>query len=117
MIEPFYSYFIRSEWKGRVETPAALGAKFVKTLDALSTVDPMFAGWELGAAFDSPTIPLDEARSVIASLIEDWISRDDFNEPDPYYGYHPKALAGESRDARSMIFSLDAGGDMTAVPN
>jgi hypothetical protein len=110
MKEPFYSYFIRSGWKGRVETPGALGAKFVKTLDALSRVDPIFDNWELGVAFDSPTVPLDEARSDIARLIEDCVSHDDFNEPEPYYGYHPKALAGESRDACSVIFGLDAGG-------
>jgi hypothetical protein len=111
MKEPLYSYFIRSDWKGRVETPAALGAKFVKTLDALSRVDPIFANWQLAGAFDSPTVPLEEARSNIADLIEDCVSRDDYNEPDPYYGYHPKALAGESRDARSVIFGLDAGGE------
>jgi hypothetical protein len=110
MDEPFYSYFIRSGWKGRVESPAALGAKFVMTLDGLSRIDPMFANWELAAAFDSPTVPLDEARSNIAGLIEDCVSRDDFHEPDPYFGYHPKALAGDSRDARSVIFGLDAGG-------
>jgi hypothetical protein len=40
MNEPFYSYFIRSGWEGRVESPAAIGTKFVKTLDALSGVDP-----------------------------------------------------------------------------
>lgn len=112
MNEPFYTYHIRSGWKGRVETPAALGAKFVKTLDALSRVDPIFANCELAAAFDSPTVPLDEARSNIADLIEDCVSRDDYKEPDPYFGYHPKALAGGSRDARSVIFSLDAGGEV-----
>jgi hypothetical protein len=111
MTELFYKYFIRSGWNGRVETPAALGAKFVKTLDSLSGVDPIFANWELGSAFDSPTVPLDEARSDIASLIEDCVSRNDYDRPDPYYGYHPKALAGESRDARSVIFHLDAGGE------
>lgn len=110
MKEPFYYYLIRSGWKGRVETPAALGAKFVKTLDALGRIDPTFANWELAAAFDSPTVPLDEARLNIVSLIEDCVSRDDYNEPYPNFGYQPKALAGESRDARSVIFSLDAGG-------
>jgi hypothetical protein len=43
-------------------------------------------------------------------LIEDCVSRDDYNGPDPYYGYHPKAPAGESRDARGVIFGLDIGG-------
>jgi hypothetical protein len=112
MNEQFYTYHIRSGWKGRVESPAALGAKFVKTLDALSRVDPIFANCELAAAFDSPTVPLDEARSNIADLIEDCVSRDDYNEPDLYIGYHPKALAGGSRDARSVIFKLDAGGEV-----
>jgi hypothetical protein len=112
MKELFYDYHVRSGWKGCVETPAALGAKFVKTLDALSRVDPMLANWELGAAFDSPTVPLDEARLNIVGLIEDCVSRDDYNEPDTNYGYHPKALAGESRDARSVIFRLNAGGEV-----
>jgi hypothetical protein len=112
MKEPFYRYFVRSGWPGRVETPAAIGAKFIKTLDALSKVDPIFANWELARAFDSPTVPLDEARSDIASLIEDWVSQDDYDEPDPYFGYHPKALAGESRDARSVVFGADAGGKL-----
>jgi hypothetical protein len=41
--EPFYSYFIRSSWEGRVESPAVIGRKFVKTLDALSGIDPILA--------------------------------------------------------------------------
>ena len=112
MNEPFYRYIIRSGWERRVETPAGIGAKFVKTLDALSRVDPILANWELGYAFDLPTVPLDEARSNIASVIEDSVSYDDYNEPDPDYGYHPIALAGESRDARSVIFGADAGGKL-----
>jgi hypothetical protein len=43
-------------------------------------------------------------------LIEDWVSRNDFKEPSPDYGYHAKALAGEFGDARSVNFNLDAGG-------
>ncbi len=43
--EPYYEYFIRSIWQGRVETPAAIGAKFLSTLDALSRIDPIFSDW------------------------------------------------------------------------
>ena len=25
--EPYYVYSVRSEWRGRIETPAAIGAK------------------------------------------------------------------------------------------
>jgi hypothetical protein len=45
--EPFYNYFIRSTWHGRVETPAAIGAKFLNTLDALSGIDRIFSGWKI----------------------------------------------------------------------
>jgi hypothetical protein len=110
MKELFYSYFIRSGWEGRVESPAAIGRKFVQTLDALSGIDPILANWKIARAFDLSLYPLAEARSHIASLIEDWVSRNDFKEPSPDYGYHAKALAGEFGDARSVIFGLDAGG-------
>jgi len=43
--EPHYEYFIRSKWRGRVETPAAIGAKFLTTLDALSRIDPILSNW------------------------------------------------------------------------
>jgi hypothetical protein len=32
--QPNYTYSLRSKWPGRVETPAAIGAKFVNMLDA-----------------------------------------------------------------------------------
>ncbi len=51
--EPYYDYFIRSEWRGRVETPAAIGTKFLNTLDALSQIDPIFSNW-LVAEFPNP---------------------------------------------------------------
>lgn len=35
MTQIVYDYFIRSTWKGRTETPAVIGAKFLKTLDAV----------------------------------------------------------------------------------
>ena len=35
--KPYYVYYIRFQWHGRVETPAAIGAKFLNTLDALSS--------------------------------------------------------------------------------
>jgi hypothetical protein len=43
--EPYYDYFIRSQWHERVETPAAIGAKFLNTLDDLSRIDPIFRNW------------------------------------------------------------------------
>ncbi|HWX83948.1 MAG TPA: hypothetical protein VNZ48_10170 [Xanthobacteraceae bacterium] len=110
MKEPFHSYSIRSEWKGRVDTPATIGAKFVKTLDALSSVDPIFANWVIADIRNSSSLSLDDARPRIASLIEDGVVRDDFKLPAPRFGYHARALAGQDGDPRSATFWLDAGG-------
>lgn len=38
MTQIFYDYSIRATWKGRTETPAAIGVKFLKTLDTLSGI-------------------------------------------------------------------------------
>ena len=43
-----YRYFVHAKWaETSSETPAAIGATFLKTLDALSGVDPLFAGWQV----------------------------------------------------------------------
>ena len=110
MKEPFYSYSIRSKWKGRVDGPAAIGAKLVKTLDALSNVDPIFGNWIIADFRNSSSLSLDDARPRIASLIEDGVVRDDLKRPTPRLGYHAQALAGEFANPRSVTLWLDAGG-------
>ena len=109
MKEPFYCYLIRSGWPERVDTPAAIGAKFVKTLDALTGLDPIFATWKI---FDARNISsLSAARSRMAAIVENNAARDDFDKPVPLYrGYRASAMAGEFRDPRSVSFSVTAGG-------
>jgi hypothetical protein len=109
--EAFYCYYVRSGWERRPETPVAIGAKFVNTLDALSRIDPIFKHWEIADIRNSSTLPLAEARLQMASLVDDWVVRNDFKEPVAAEGYHAQALAGKFRDPRSAIFKIDAGGE------
>lgn len=103
-----YTFSIRSIWAERVETPAAIGAKFVETLDALTGIDPIFASWEV---FDRrSSLPLAAARSCIAQIVEANVVRGDVGEPLPDDGYWPSAMAGEFRNPRSVIFMARAGG-------
>src|SRR5690242_16504772 len=101
--DPYYEYFIRSQWRGRVETPVAIGAKFLHTLDALGRIDPFFSNW-LVSEFPNPSsgdhetdtlnmkaIPLASARPRIAEIIENYVVRDDAYEPDPDNGYNAHA--------------------------
>jgi hypothetical protein len=109
--EALYNYFIRSRWPGRAEAPATIGAKFVKTLDVLSSIDPVFANWQIADFRNSSSVSLDQARSRITSLIEGGVARDDSKKPVPREGYFANALAGEVETPGSVYFKLDAGGE------
>lgn len=104
-----YRYFIRSAWKGRTEMPVAVGAKFLKTLDALSGFDPIFANWEVFNG-NMSMLSLAAARLRIAAIVENGVIRDDFNNPVPTDGYYTSAMAGEFRDPRGVNLRVKAGG-------
>jgi hypothetical protein len=88
----------------------------------LSGIDPIFRGWKI-ADFPNPnsgdettdslnvkSIPLAAARPRIAEIIDNYVVRDDFNEPDPAYGYHAFATTRELSGPRVANVSVDAGG-------
>ena len=104
-----YHYFIRSGWEGRTETPAVIGTNFLKTLDTLSTIDPVFANWEVFDARNRSSLSLAAARSRIGSVIENNIVRGDSGQPLPAYGYRAAAMVGEFESPRSVTFQLHAG--------
>jgi len=106
-----FDYNIRSGWRGRVESPTAIGEKFLRTLDALSLIDPvLFANWRLFGRRVRTSLTLDEARPRIATLVEQDVVLGDFREPLPEYGYHARASAGKFNDPRHVRFKADAGG-------
>lgn len=110
MMEMDYRFFIRSGWCGRVDPTAAIGGKFLETLDALASVDPIFADWKISDVRNMSSLPLAAVRPRIVSVIENNVVRDDFDEPSPVYGYHAIARAGEFKDPGSVRFKVDAGG-------
>jgi hypothetical protein len=105
-----YRYFIRSDWRGRPETPTTISEKLVETLDALSAIDPVFTGWEIINIRDMSSFPFAGARSRVAATIECNIVRNDYDQPSPNDGYHAVATAGVFKDPRSVTFNADAGG-------
>ena len=110
MKEPFYCYFIRSGWPERSDEPAAIGAKFLETLDTLTDIDPIFATWKVFDARDASSLPLAQARSRITVIVENNVSRDDFGKPSFIPSYYISARAGEFKDPRSVSFTVKAGG-------
>jgi hypothetical protein len=106
-----FDYSIRSRLPINLESPASIGAKFVETLDALSRVDPtIFTNW---AVMDLPAVsslPLAAARSRIADIVENNVSRDDFHAPDPDYGYSAVAFSDNVVESRRVHLRIRSGG-------
>ncbi len=106
-----YRYFVRGCWLGPAnEKPAVIGTKFLRTLDALSGIDPLFAGWQFTGPWQIPEehrssfVPLAIARQQIAKIVESGVYIDDFNKPHPEYGYSVHAVAG-ARGPRHVAFT------------
>lgn len=106
-----YRYSVRGSWLGPAnEKPAVTGAKFLQTLDALSSIDPLFAGWQFTGPWQIPEehrssfVPLAAARKRIAEIVESGVYIDDFNKPCPEYGHSVIALAG-ARGPRQVAFA------------
>jgi hypothetical protein len=110
MNELAFSYSIRSELPPKSESPAALGAKFIETLDALSRIDPaIFADWEVMDYPARSSIPLAAARSRIAAIIEKNAHDDDFR-PRPEWGYTAGAFTGSPIESRRISLRIPTGG-------
>jgi hypothetical protein len=120
--KPYYEFSIHSKWHGRVESPAAIGAKLLKTIDALSRIDPVFSNW-LISDYPNPSsgdpdtdglnikaIPLEAARRRIAEIVENHVVRGDAHEPDPDCGYRAFATTSEISSPRGANVSVNAGG-------
>ena len=96
-------YFIRASWGARPETPEALAARFLKNIDLLSAIDPLLALWLSGV--NSPK-KLETIRDRYAEIVAAEISRDDFGEPEPIYGYWPGAIT--RGHPRPLSYALNA---------
>jgi hypothetical protein len=111
MNEINFDYLIRSSLPSAPEHPDLLGEKFVDTLDALSSIDPIiFADWQVMDFPKKDSLPLAKARSCIGTIIEENVTRDDFRRPEPYYGYSAVAYTSSAIKSRRVKLRIKAGG-------
>jgi hypothetical protein len=105
-----FRFSIYYELPQRGETPAEIGAKFLRTLDALSRIDPLLATWKV---LDRPTLaslPLAEARPRIAAIVENFVVLDKADEPEPEYGYTAIGVTDSAIPSRIVVFRVHGGG-------
>jgi Immunity protein 52 len=130
MSEIKFDYRISSELPAHPESPAALGPRFLDTLDALCRIDSaIFTNWKvlvlpdidkvleeaerIGTAAAVEKIEIyspEEARSRIVAIVENNVTRGDLREPMPHQGYSLIAYTGDVVESRRISLRIKAGG-------
>lgn len=94
-----HNYEIISVWGTREEPPVEIGRKFLDTLDGLERIDPLFCDWGTNDPFPPDwetrepddeifiSRPLNPLRKDFTPFVEQNVSRDDWGEPEPQFGY------------------------------
>jgi hypothetical protein len=133
MSEIKFEYEIHSDLPAHPDSPAALGAKLLDTLDALSRIDAdIFTNWEIPVIADAEwlideversgvaaaiekteTYSLEAARPRVASIVQKNVARDDLREPAPYWGYSLVAHAGAVVKSRRISLRIRTGGKVS----
>lgn len=105
--------YIRSCWAARQESPAELADRFVKLIDRLSAIDPVFALWTSGARGPKK---FETIRDRYADVVKACMSRDDFG-PVPIEGYRFFAITRGQPESRSFSVMVHAGAYMLTTQN
>ncbi|MGH6839447.1 MAG: Imm52 family immunity protein [Methylocella sp.] len=108
-------FTICAYWERRAETPDALAARFVRTIDSLQEIDPIFALWTCGSKRPKKfeTMRDHYTEEVAAGLI-----KGDWGEPLLIYGYSFGALTRAQAPDRSFSLRVHAGSTYPdAFPN
>jgi hypothetical protein len=112
MTELAFRYSIRSSLPGHPEESASVGVKLVNTLDGLNRIDPLiFANWEVMDFSARTSLPLAVARSRIGTIVENNVTRDDFGQPEPYYGYAAVAFTRHAIMSQQINLRIKVGGN------
>jgi hypothetical protein len=100
------SYYIGASWEQRAETPEELAARFLRMIDSLKEIDPVFSFWTCGKKRPEK---LEEVRDRYAEEIAAGITRDDWREPIPADGYRFGAHTRDTPKDRSFYVTCKGG--------
>ncbi|MGA9824600.1 MAG: Imm52 family immunity protein [Methylocystis sp.] len=108
-------YYIRAGWEARAETPDELAARFLRMIDALKKIDPVFSLWTCGGM---RSLDFEKIRDRYAEEIAAGLSRSDWGEPTPVYGYWFAATTRDVPRERYFVVRCHAGGTVKeSFPN
>jgi hypothetical protein len=99
-------FYIQAHWGARPETPAAIAARFLRTIDLFRPIDPLFAKWMTGV---NKPVDFDTVRDRFEDIVSGNVTQDDYGEPEPIYGYGPFASSSKQPDPLTYSFHVNAG--------
>ncbi|QGM45471.1 Imm52 family immunity protein [Methylocystis heyeri] len=106
-------FFIGADWEARAETPDNLAARFLRMIDALKEIDPVFSLWTCGARRPEK---LEEVRDRYAAEVAAGVARDEWtNKPCPEEGYSFGAFTRNTPKARSFSVLCRTGSQLRNV--
>ena len=109
----YHSYWMQADWGSREETPTALAARFLRTIDALRGLNPLLDVWSWGDYHEigetegkGGAYPLDEIRPHMAAAVAR--NMGDFGEdgPDPHPDCGYVLMSQADRTAPGSLVSL-----------
>jgi hypothetical protein len=106
-------YFMTGFWGARIETPNQIAPRFLRHIDLLREIDPLFALWISGSKGPRK---LETIRDRFVKEIEAGISRDDYGDPDPVDGYWFGAYTRGYPNPFSYSVNGNAGAWRPSVP-
>lgn len=124
-----YSWSMQTSRSKSVETPSAIGERYLRTLDALSRIDPVLNGWVIwegkatlddllawasaGSQEPAPikAVPLEHARRGMTGLVETSVQLNDWGEEQPDEGYNLVASNKYNGSPRNVDVSVTAGSE------
>ena len=109
------SYWMEAQWGARVETPAALADRFLRTIDAISSLHPLLDTWTWGDSQEvwetegqGGTYPFAEIRPNIVHAIEKNVCNGGEGVPDPFYGYLMMTQTDRTPEGSSIGLAVSA---------
>ena len=110
------SYWMKAQWGARVDTPAALADRFLRTVDAIRPLHPLLDTWTWG---DMPEVwdtegaggsyPFAEIRTDMVRAVERNASTGGEGVPDPFYGYLMVVVTDRTQRDSGFSLAISAG--------
>jgi Immunity protein 52 len=109
-------FLVRGSWEARAETPEELAVRFLRMIDSLKQIGPIFSHWTCG--WNDRETSFELVRDRFSQKIAADISTDDWGEPMLIDGYWFGAYTRDQPSGRNFAIRCHAGSAVNAVlPN